>query len=33
MDEPLGQLVLLPGAVLFEVLGLFLWRRFTRARA
>ena len=33
MDEPIGQFVLLPGAVLFEVLGLFLWRRFTRARA
>ena len=33
MDEPLGQFVLLPGAVLFEVLGLFLWRRFTGARA
>ena len=32
MDEPLGQYVLLPGAILLEVLGLLLWRRFTRAR-
>ena len=33
MDEPLGQFVLLPGAVMCEVLGLYLWRRFTRAQA
>ena len=33
MDEPLGQFVLLPGAVVCEVLGLYLWRRFTRAQA
>lgn len=33
MDEPLGQFVLLPGAVICEVLGLYLWRRFTRAQA
>ncbi len=32
MGEPLGQFVLLPGAVLLEVVGLLLWRRFTRAR-
>ena len=32
MDQPLGQYVLLPGAILLEVLGLLLWRRFTRAR-
>ncbi|MCY3783047.1 MAG: type II secretion system F family protein [Chloroflexi bacterium] len=33
MDEPLGQFVLLPGAVMCELLGLYLWRRFTRAQA
>lgn len=33
MDEPLGQFVLLPGAVMCEVFGLYLWRRFTRAQA
>lgn len=32
MDQPLGQYVLLPGAVLFELVGLLLWRRFTRGR-
>ena len=31
MDEPLGQFVLLPGAILLEGFGLLLWRRFTRA--
>ena len=33
MDQPLGQFVLLPGAVLCELVGLLLWRRFTRGRS
>ena len=33
MDQPLGQFVLLPGAVLCELMGLLLWRRFTRGRS
>lgn len=32
MDQPLGQYVLLPSAVLCELAGLVLWRRFTRGR-
>ena len=32
MDQPLGQYVLLPGAIGCELLGLLLWRRFTRGR-
>ena len=32
MDQPLGQYVLLPGAVGCELCGLLLWRRFTRGR-
>ena len=32
MAQPLGQYVLLPGAVACELVGLLLWRRFTRGR-
>ena len=32
MDQPLGQYVLLPGALGCELCGLLLWRRFTRGR-
>lgn len=32
MDQPLGQFVLLPGAVVCELGGLLLWNRFTRGR-
>ncbi|MCY3959289.1 MAG: type II secretion system F family protein [Chloroflexi bacterium] len=32
MDQPLGQYVLLPSAVLCELGGLLLWHRFTRGR-
>ena len=32
MEQPLGQYVLLPGALVCEVVGLLLWRRFTRGQ-